>query len=201
MLIDAEGVQALSAGLVGSQLTLLWARSRHEDPGFAVELSGDGPLEATSDFPAALSFLGAAGDVSLRGGVEGHSAAGNGVQGLFQLAITVTVQAVAHGIAGAGLQWVDPGQGGEGSLGADPAVMGVGHQQDRSGDRSDPGHRGESGGHGFHDPRQCHAVGLQLGGAVDDLTCQAPGLGADGGLGQGVAGAIAPVADGVNLDV
>lgn len=111
-------------------MTLLWVRSRHEYPDFAVELSGDGPLEATSDLPAALSLLGAAGDVSLRGGIEDHSAAGNGVEGLIQLAIAVPVQAVAHGIAGAGLQWVDPGQRGEGSLGADPAVMGVGHQQD-----------------------------------------------------------------------
>ena len=85
------------------------------------QLPGEDPLQAALDIPRALALGGAPGGVGPRFRVIAQADQRNGVQDLVELAVTATVEAVAHDPPGAGRDRAGPGQGGEGGLGAEPA--------------------------------------------------------------------------------
>jgi hypothetical protein len=70
-------------------------------------------------------------------GVEAEPGLDDDVEGAVELAVAAAVEPVPDGVARGGLLRGDAGEGGEGGLRSDPAVVGVGAADDRGGDGSD----------------------------------------------------------------
>lgn len=101
------------------------------------ELSADDSLEAALGVAGGLSLADAAGDVLLRGRVQPHPDQRDGVESPVELTITTAVEAMLVREAGGGRDRGDAGEGGEGSLGAEPPRVGPSDENLCCGDRAD----------------------------------------------------------------
>jgi len=79
----------------------------------AVEVAGDVAFEAADGFAGALAVAGALLDVGAGRRVVVATAQHDGVQGAVELAVTATVEAVAHDLPGGCRQRCDAGEAGK----------------------------------------------------------------------------------------
>lgn len=96
-------------------------------------------FENAFDFPVTQAFSSAPLHVLLGGFIESHARFDDDVQGHVELPVAMTVEPVPDGVSRGGLQGCRPGEGREGGFGPNPAMVGVGGEDDPDGYRAQPG--------------------------------------------------------------
>src|SRR5690625_5194970 len=128
----------------------------------AVDLAGEVALERASDLAKGAPLGGALFDVGACVGVHAHPGDYGHVEGAVEASVATSIDSVAHGVPGRRGDWVDAGQAGERSFGADASGVRPRGESDGCGDWSDAGlveqaGRGtllDQGGHLVSDCRQ-----------------------------------------------
>src|SRR5690625_4075599 len=105
----------------------------------AVDLAGEVALERASDLAKGAPLGGALFDVGACVGVHAHPGDYGHVEGAVEASVATSIDSVAHGVPGRRGDWVDAGQAGERSFGADASGVRPRGESDGCGDWSDAG--------------------------------------------------------------